>query len=374
VTWSLVTADAYSHGFGVKGTDASGVCALDDRGRVRRALYGLAVTTIVARVEVETQPDGTLLVAWEFEGPPVDVDVAVGATADHVDHRHASTVSASERMVRLAGEAHGRCFVSVAPHNEGPAVVVADRRIAFEGISNFRDLGGYRTAGGGSTRWGLVFRADALHGLSRRDLARYELLGLRAVYDLRSDDERASRPNPMPSHAVSIMKPSEDAAPPIELRTWETTADGEQVLRELYVGLVEHGAVHIGSIFTALAQGDQLPAVFHCHAGKDRTGVVAALLLEALGVARELVLDDYELTTRYRVRTEQEGSYTRLLEMGMSPEAAAGVLTTPRWAMLHALEEVDRRYGGVAPYLTGPAGMRPEALDLLRRRLVDTAG
>jgi protein-tyrosine phosphatase len=110
--------------------------------------------------------------------------------------------------------------------------------------------------------------------------------------------------------------------------------------------------------------------VFHCHAGKDRTGIVAALLLDALGVERETVLDDYELTARYRLRTHQESSYQRLVESGMSPEAAAGVLTTPRWAMQHALEDLDRRYGSVADYLQGPAGMHSNNLRSLRRRLL----
>jgi protein-tyrosine phosphatase len=148
-------------------------------------------------------------------------------------------------------------------------------------------------------------------------------------------------------------------------------ADGENVLRDLYVGLVDHAATRIGELFTGLGDDDGLPAVFHCHAGKDRTGVVAALLLEALGVERETVLDDYELTARYRLRTHQAGTHQRLLDLGMSPEAAAGVLTTPRWAMQEALHHLDDRHGGVERYLTGPAGMTPATLARLRRVLVE---
>jgi protein-tyrosine phosphatase len=141
----------------------------------------------------------------------------------------------------------------------------------------------------------------------------------------------------------------------------------------LYVGLIEHAAGQIGELYIALSQDDGLPAVFHCHAGKDRTGIVAALLLEALGVEREIVLDDYELTARYRLRTHQESSYRSLLESGLSPEAAAGILTTPRWAMQQALDDLDRRHGGVEPYLLGPAAMRRNDLRALQEKLLRTA-
>src|SRR5262249_21326846 len=115
---------------------------------------------------------------------------------------------------------------------------------------------------------------------------------------------------------------------------------------------------------------DGLPAAFHCHGGKDRTGVVAALLLDALGVDRDVVLDDYELTARYRRREHQESTFGRLLASGMSPEAAAGVLSSPRWAMARALDELDDRQGGIEASLTGPAGMAAADLQALRARLV----
>ena len=326
----------------------------------------------VADVEVDTQADGSLLVRWAIEGEPVAVDVATGPTPDHVDHRHQTTVIAGEQSVRLGPLGPGRHFVSVAPLGRGPAVVAADRRVPFEGITNFRDLGGYATSDGGRTRWGLVFRADALHGLSPDDLRLYEALGLRTVFDLRRDIEREERPNPIPSRALTVIgRPADgDESTSMPTSSWTTATDGEQILHELYVGLIEHAAVQIGELFRGLVDVDGLPAVFHCHAGKDRTGVVAALLLDALGVERELILDYYELTARYRLRTHQERTYERLLESGISPEAAAGVLTAPRWAMEHALDELDRRYGSIEAYLTGPAGLQPEDIETLRLRLV----
>ena len=324
----------------------------------------------VAHVEVEAQPDGELLVSWELDGEPVAVDVATGSRPDHLDHRHETTVPSGEAL-RLPHDARGRLFVSVAPHGGGSAVVSADRRVHFEGVTNFRDIGGYRTRCGARTRWGRVFRADALHGLSPRDRVLYDQLGIAAVYDLRGQVERNERPNPVPSRQLAILGHPADSDRPSALAAATTQADGERILRDLYVGIIDHSAVQIGELFAALSEDNGLPAVFHCHAGKDHTGLVAALLLDALGVERATILDDYGLTARYRRRTEQESSYERLIESGMSEEAAAGVLTTPKWVMQHALEELDRRHGSIADFLRGPAGMYPDTLDTLRQRLLE---
>ncbi len=328
------------------------------------------MSSAVAHVEVETQPDGELLVRWEVDGEPVAVDVATGSRPDHLDHRHERTVPSDQTVLRLPHDATGRLFVSVAPHDGGSVVVATDRRVPFEGVTNFRDIGGYQTRFGARTRWGLVFRADALHGLSPGDRALYDRLGIVAVYDLRGEVERDERPNPVPSRQLAILGRPADSDRSAELASATTQADGERILCDLYVGLIDHAALQIGELFTALSEDNGLPAVFHCHAGKDRTGLVAALLLDALGVERVTILDDYGLTARYRRRTHQESSYARLVESGMSQEAAAGVLATPRWAMQHALEELDRRYGSVADYLRGPASMKPDSLRTLRQRLL----
>jgi protein-tyrosine phosphatase len=247
---------------------------------------------------------------------------------------------------------------------------VGDRRVPFEGATNFRDLGGYRTDAGSTVRWGMVFRADSLYGLAAGDLVRYGQLGVRAVYDLRNDVERRERPDPVPSRHLPISGRPADAPArtPAEGLTGD---DGERILRDLYLGLIEHAAVLIGGLFTGLAGDEGLPAVFHCHAGKDRTGVVAALLLEALGVDREAILDDYELTAHYRLRVQQESSYQSLINLGLSPEAAAGVLTTPRWAMQDALDDLDQRHGGIEAYLVGPAQMARTDVQRLQHVLLD---
>ena len=330
----------------------------------------MTVETAVVNVEIDhVEGDDALTVRWELEGEPTAVDIGIGNSPDHTSHEQQTTVAAGEYSFRVPRKSGGRMFVSVTSHRGDPAVVASERRIAFEAVTNFRDLGGYRTRSGRRVRWGRVFRSDALHGMTEGDLATYSALGLRAVYDLRGEVEIAERPNPVPSRSHPIpTSPSPDDTPLAFEGT--TRADGEQVLANVYVRTVDLAATRIGELFSALAEPDGLPALFHCHAGKDRTGLVAALLLEILGVERKSILDDYELTARYRLRAQQGEGFERMLNAGLAPEAAEGVLTTPRWAMAAALEYLEREYENVERYLTGPAGMALSDVDRLRDELL----
>jgi protein-tyrosine phosphatase len=327
---------------------------------------------LVSAAAVETEGDA-LLVRWELTGnQDAPVNIGVGPTPDAIDHAHVLTVPGRLGQVRIDGHGAGRHYVSISPHDGSGALIVAERRVPFEGVSNFRDLGGYPTSGGGRTRWGRVFRSDALHRFTDTDLIRYGSLGLHAVYDLRGDAERELHPNPFPSTQLALLAQTGEGATAAEsVRSMaQDSSAGVQLLRELYRGMLANAGPLFGRLLSGLSDPESLPAVFHCTGGKDRTGISAALLLELLGVPRAQVLDDYELTSRYRRREHQTDSYENLLALGMAPEAAAAVLGAPRWVMAEALEVLDRDYGGVETYLTGPAGMHPRILDELRELLV----
>ena len=325
------------------------------------------MATLLQDVRVERGEDGVLVVRWTVDGE-VPVDVATGSSPLVGSHSTfaAGTVATA---VRLDGLGPERTYVSLTPAGGAP-VVVAERRVTFAGITNLRDLGGFPTAGGGTTSWGRVFRADALHKLTTADLDTFGALGVHNVYDLRGDVERTEFPNPVESVHMPIVGRPADAPPPVR-PTDMSPEDGERMLRDMYVGILDHSATQIGAILRGLADPDTVPAVFHCHGGKDRTGVVAAVLLLALGVDRETVLDDYEATRRYRTIEDQQDSLANILASGVSPEAAASVLGTPRWAMAAAVDAVDDVHGGIEVFLTGPAGLSASDLAELRARLVD---
>jgi protein-tyrosine phosphatase len=321
-------------------------------------------------VRIERGEDGVLVVRWSSDGD-VAVDVGVG-TAPSVAEHTTLVRAATGSTVRLDRVGPERTYVSLTPAGGGGTIVVAERRVSFAGITNLRDLGGYATAGGGTTRWGTVFRADALHKLTDADLEVFRRLGVRTVYDLRGPIERTDFPGPVESVHLPIVGRPPDAVPPAPPPDM-TTADGERMLRDMYVGALEHSASHIGTVLRGVADPALVPVVFHCHGGKDRTGVVAAVLLLALRVDRETVLDDYEATRRYRMIEDQQDSLANMLAAGVSPEAAAGVLGTPRWAMAAAVDAIDDVYDGIDAYLTGPAGLSAAEVAALRTELVDPA-
>ncbi len=327
------------------------------------------MTALVTHVDVELTAVGTLDVSWIVTGSAVAVDVAHGPTPETIDHTHAVTLPAGVLRTTLSDMGEGPHFVSVGAHDQPVTLVAGERRVRFEGLQNFRDLGGYASAFGGRTKWGKLFRADSLHKLTAGDHLTLARFGLKIVADLRSDNERLTHPNPLDSIQYEVIgrpRPTEDNDVPFEF----TAVDGEQILRDIYVGTLVHSAELFGRLLGSLALPDALPAVFHCHAGKDRTGMVAALVLLAVGVDREDVLADYELTRRYRTLENQQDSYANMIERGMSPEAAAGVLATPRWAMEDALDDLAQTYGGVERFLTGPAAMTAAQIDALRTALV----
>lgn len=246
------------------------------------------------------------------------------------------------------------------------------RHVAFEGVVNFRDLGGYPAGRGLRTRWGRVYRSDALYRLTSADLVVFEGLGIRAVYDLRGDDERANRPNAMASRQI----PLESRVPRNEFvdgSILQTSKDAEWRLHEVYLAVLATAGPLFGRLFASLAVEEDLPAVIHCAGGKDRTGLAAALLLRLLGVDRDTVLDDYELTDRSQTAERHAEILARFVAVGMSKEAAAAFVASPRWVMAASLDAVDERYGGIEAYLCDRAGLPARTLETLKDLLLEQA-
>jgi len=179
------------------------------------------------------------------------------------------------------------------PSRSGPAD--PSRTLSFEGCVNFRDLGGYRTMDGHRIGWRRLFRADGLSRLSEADHRQLVDLGVATVIDLRTVDEAEQRGR-FPVDRVPVRYvdlPLTDVLPvTTELSSWSEAS----YVAGRYAEMVSEGAPALTGAFDVLGSDGSLPAVFHCSAGKDRTGVLAALILAFLGVPDETIVEDYFLS------------------------------------------------------------------------------
>jgi protein-tyrosine phosphatase len=182
-----------------------------------------------------------------------------------------------------------------------PSQPEPSRTLAFDGCVNFRDLGGYRTADGHQIAWRRLFRADGLHRLSEADQTRLIELDVSTVIDLRTVDEAEQRGR-FPVDRVPVRYvdlPLTDVLPSTEeLPSWREA----RYVAERYVEMVSQGAPALTRAFEVLGDEGSLPAVFHCSAGKDRTGVLSALILAFLGVPDETIVADYAISAAAMVR------------------------------------------------------------------------
>lgn len=179
-------------------------------------------------------------------------------------------------------------------HAQGPRPEEnRERTYRLAGTYNFRDIGGYTTESGQTVRWRRVFRSDAIHALTDEDMQQIRPLGIRTILDLRSQRERDA------TGTGSIHDVPGIRVVHIPFGRLGEEADPNYVqpsLPDLYSGIVAEASQSIGTVLNTLAEPDAQPAVIHCAAGKDRTGVSIAVLLGILGVPRETILEDYGLT------------------------------------------------------------------------------
>jgi len=245
--------------------------------------------------------------------------------------------------------------------------VDAERHVAFDHVFNFRDLGGYETVDGRSVQWRTLFRADGVHRMTIDDIAP---LGVRTVLDLRTPTELDERGrfthDSVGYHHLPILD-----------KTWDRDAlnvevDAAEFLATRYLEMLDEGAGSIGRALHILADRSSLPLVFHCAAGKDRTGVVAAIVLDVLGVRDDDIAADYSLS-----RLGMDRFRAWILET--YPEAADAMsdqpqafLAAPAEAMHLFLAGLRDRHGSVGDYVAS-LGVSDDVIGAVRENLLTLA-
>ena len=241
-----------------------------------------------------------------------------------------------------------------------------DRHLTWDNCYNTRDLGGLPTWTGKKTRWQSVIRSDILNRLTETGRQALFAYGVRTVIDLRARQEAASEPsititNP-DCHLDYLNLPLEKYYPHVSaLISQAKNRD------EVYCIILDHYPDSVAAVMRAVVNAQLGGIVVHCHAGKDRTGIISALLLRLMGVPAEIIAADY---AESQVRLWP--LYEKIMaETGEKDPADFWLKPTATADMMHRmLAHIDARYGGIEPYLQA-AGLTTEEMDKLKGRLLE---
>jgi protein-tyrosine phosphatase len=268
-----------------------------------------------------------------------------------------------------------RRYFELVP-DKGQPLVIADRVLHLATSPNARDVGGYRTKDGKWVRMGMLYRTDQLNLLSDADLGVLSALKIRMVCDLRTDDERKSGPDRLPPFARPLIADVTGANPNSVLadilKKPNMVRDAgpekmEKAMADVYRQLVNTKTAQDAytSMFQRLADPAWLPGLFHCTAGKDRTGWATAVFLSIMGVPRETIMADY-LASNALLTEKNKRALDAMPDPAM--RTAMEPLTGVREVYLNAaFEEVEKSFGTMDNYLTKGLRLDDKTQRLLRR-------
>lgn len=253
-----------------------------------------------------------------------------------------------------------------------PAEPTRQREIPLEGGMNFRDLGGYATGDGRTVKWGVLYRSASMQDLTPTDFARLRELDIQVVCDLRDSKERRAAPVPWPAGEAPTVLADDYAMPLTSLK--DVLRDPEVDVRKardamidgMYRQLPFQFADPYRRMFGELLAG-RAPLAFNCSAGKDRTGVAAALILDVLGVPRETVMEDYLLSNRYfRYLPEKQTPEEAAFWDSLPPEVLDAVVKADPAYLEAAFAAIEARPGGMARYRSEDLGLSEPDVARLR--------
>jgi protein-tyrosine phosphatase len=258
--------------------------------------------------------------------------------------------------------------VPTGPEYEVPPL---PRVVPLQGCSNLRDLGGYRTAEGRKVRFGRVFRSASLAGLTEADMTVFAATGIRTICDLRCEGESARAPSRLPGgrDAPEVVRLPIEPRVGASLRDLlareeATCEDVHDLLRTAYAAYATDHLPRYRALFDLLLRDERLPLLFHCSAGKDRTGFGAALLLSALGVPRETVIADYLATNRIWKRE-------RALPPDTPDDVREALLSAHQPLLESALDRAVAGHGSPEALLENGLGLDQSRLARLRATLLE---
>lgn len=334
---------------------------------------------------VEEPARGTYQIRWTLDRTaPVAIEALTDPSAPAGSGIVIETDFEGAEVSWPAPEPSRRYYFRVTPEG-GPARTASVRVLPLEGGRNFRDLGGYSAEGGQTVAWGKIYRSGVMSGLTPADYDYLGGLGIQVICDLRTAEERAHEPTDWtagPAETLTFPDPELGNAAllgAVFQKPDLTPADVRQAMTDFYRETLVQQEAGYTAMFDALA-GGQTPLAFHCSAGKDRTGVGAALLLSALGVPEPLIIEDYILSDKlvdYRKEMDLDAeagasgddpyAFLRALPAGIVDP----LLKSDASYIEAALDEARLRHGSVLGFIKAEYDVTDDEITALRRLLLE---
>jgi protein-tyrosine phosphatase len=278
-------------------------------------------------------------------------EIYIGTTVDNID-MNAAVGTTSAESVQITGLSPEQRYYFELVFNGTEKAMVSETRLALSGEDNYRDLGGIVTKNGKSVKWGFLFRSGDLSKLTDSDKNYISSTGTVNLIDFRDETEKVKAPDKVPSGITTIALPIYDQSFSESQATyWLITQDSvalDTMLIHANRLFVTDFQTEYSDFLKLLESGDK--TVFHCSAGKDRAGFASALLLSALGIEREVIIDNYLESNQYLAQSNEQ-TINLVNGYGMNGELLRPVLEVRREYIETAFDVIDNQYGGIDNYL-----------------------
>ena len=277
-----------------------------------------------------------------------------------------TSIKVKNKKLVLARKSPRPFFGVITPSKD--TLIVAERKLIIADLDNFRDLGGLKTTDGRYVNWGRFYRSDALNDLLNSEFSYLDYLQINKVFDLRSDMEISVAKDNLPPNIIYEHFPIFDDKNSGMLQGIQekmrlgvlTKAEAESLLIEANETFANHDAKKFNTLLHQIIVDDAMPNIFHCTAGKDRTGYTAAMILAILKVDKQTILDEYEMTNFYtedRIKKAMQGSLKQPgIEGKITPEAIGVLLSVNKKYLEAAFDIIDKKYGGIDAYIKNQLG------------------
>lgn len=318
---------------------------------------------------------GNCVIKWET-APLIKGQVKVYASTDPeviTEDIPVAMADISNQQLTIVTNNPEKRYYYLMVFNNQYRVKVAARNINIPGVQNFRDLGGYTAAEGKNIRWGMLYRSGEINHLQECSFKKLKQIGIKTIIDLRSNEELANvTPLQKGFHVVHIPIATGSMDGILkDLQQDKIKGDTiSRIIKSAYRDLTIHYQSEYKKIIEALLDKQNYPIVFHCSEGKGRTDVVAALILTALGVNADIIMEDYHLSNNYFSIPQAVSKYAYKQPV-KSQEAITTLFSTQDDFLNAAKEEIEKNYGDVDTYLKKRLGLNKEKRARLRDILLE---